>query len=65
MKIIETDNHGSDYPDEKFINLPYLCKKEAEKIADVINDCLCKDEYARRFWRVVDDGYKLIGGFEP
>ena len=65
MKIIETDNHGSDYPDEKFINLPYLCKKEAEKICEAINDCLCRDGDADRFWRVVDDDYKLIGGFEP
>jgi len=65
MKIIETDNHDSDYPDEKFINLPYINKEEAEKICNAINDCLCRGNNADRYWRVVSDNYKLVGGFEP
>jgi len=46
MKIIETDNQNSDYPDEKFVNLPIMPKEYAQKIADVINDCLCQNDYA-------------------
>ena len=64
MKIIETDNFGGDYPDEQFVNLPILSKENAETICDVINT-VCSGDSAQRFWRVVDDNYKLIGGFEP
>jgi hypothetical protein len=37
-KIIETDNFGGDYPDEKFVNLPAATKEEAERLADLINE---------------------------
>ena len=60
-KIVETDNYGEDYPDEKFINLPSTTKEKAESIAKVINDNLCYS----RFWKVVDTEYVLQPGFEP
>ena len=62
FRIVETDNYGSDYPDEKFLNIPALSSKEkANEIADVINKHCCD----RRYWRVVPHDYKLRPGFEP
>lgn len=65
FRIVETDNFGGDYPDESFVNLPPMPKESAERIARAINDELCNHDYARRFWKVVEDGYKLQPGFEP
>ena len=64
-KIVETDNRGGDYPDEKFVSLPLLSKKDADDIAKAINDCLCVDDHADRYWQVVESGYELQPGFEP
>ena len=60
-RIVETDNYGGDYPNEKFA-MPYaLRKEEAEEIAAVINKHLCHN----RYWKVVKSGYELQPGFEP
>lgn len=64
MKIVETDNFAGDYPDEKFVNLPCLPPDIANKICELINEA-CSGERAPRFWKAVDDDYKLIGGLEP
>jgi hypothetical protein len=64
-KIVETDNFGGDYPDEKFVNLPFGTKERMQRIADAINNEFCKDDYASRYWKVVDQNYKLQPGFEP
>jgi hypothetical protein len=63
-KIVETDNYGGDYPDEKFVNLPSTSKENAQKIADIINEVHGGD-YARRYWKVVESDYTLQPGFEP
>lgn len=63
MRIIETDNFGNDYPDEKFINLPSLSKESTERIASAINAEFPKDH--RRYYRVVENNYILQPGFEP
>lgn len=65
FKIVNTDNFGSDYPDEEFVTgLPYLHTKErAQIIADAINSTVPDDHY--RYWKVVDYDYKLQPGFEP
>lgn len=65
MKIVETDNFGGDYPDEKFLNLPSMGERSAQRVADAINAELCHYDNAPRFWRVVPDDYKLQPGFEP
>lgn len=62
-KIVETDNYGRDYPNEKFLNIPVLSKESAEAIAYHINISL-PDDYPR-YWKVVDKDYKLVPGFEP
>lgn len=67
-RIVETDNLGGDYPDEKFVSLPLLSRAHADAIAKAINDCLCPDDppgSSTRFWKVVENGYKLAPGFEP
>jgi hypothetical protein len=63
MKIIETDNFGRDYPDEKFVNLPSLPTHRAAEIADIVNAYFPLSH--PRYWRVVPDDYKLQPGFEP
>jgi hypothetical protein len=63
-RIIETDNFGGDYPDEKFLNLPLMPPEAAKVIARTINSYLSGENYSR-YWRVVDDDYVLKPGFEP
>lgn len=63
MRIIETDIFGGDYPDEKFLNLPSMTKDHAMMVAAAINAGFPSTH--RRFWRVVPDDYRLVGGFEP
>lgn len=64
-KIVETDNFGGDYPDEKFVTLPLLSQSDACTIAGSINACLCDTDDAPRYWKVVENGYVLQPGFEP
>lgn len=64
-RIVETDNFGGDYPNEKFVNLPLLTEEDAKYIAEVINRRLCNNDYSPRYWKVVEKNYRLIPGFEP
>lgn len=64
MKVIETDNFGGDYPDERCVQ-GGLTEKTAQHIARLINYELCNHPNANRYWQVVDDGYVLKPGFEP
>lgn len=66
-KIVETDNHGSDYPNEKFVTpLPVLSKEVCEMICWIINQATNhRDLDADRFSKVVDENYTLQPGFEP
>ena len=62
--VVETDNFGGDYPNEKFAT-PYFLRKEiAEKIATILNEEMSGDK-APRYWMVREEGYKLLPGFEP
>ena len=63
MRIIETDNFGGDYPDESFVNLPWMSKEHATAVAHAINSGFPMD--CSRYWRVVDDNYVLQPAFEP
>lgn len=62
-RIVETDNFGGDYPDEKFAGPP-LEKEEADRIAKAFNDA-ASGPNSPRFWKVEPVGYKLQPGFEP
>jgi hypothetical protein len=61
--IVETDNYGGDYPDESFVLAFPVDNDTAKSIADSINKYV--GERSRRYWKVVDYGYKLQPGFEP
>jgi hypothetical protein len=63
MKIVETDNFGGDYPNEKFVNLPSMPKEQCKAVADIVNGYT--GENSSRYWKVVEDDYKLQPGFEP
>lgn len=62
MLIVETDNCGGDYPDEKFLlwNMPEAI---ARKIATAVNEAA--GENSTRYWKVEEEGYILQPGFEP
>lgn len=63
-KIVNTDNYGGDYPNEKFVTgLPNLPKERLKPIADAINAQL--GPHADRYYKVVADDYELQPGFEP
>lgn len=66
--IVETDNYGGDYPNEKFL-FRWLRKEAAEEIASVVNKYQCPNGSYNRYWKVVEDSfdkqYKLLPGFEP
>jgi len=61
MRIVNTDNFGGDYPNEKFVLWP-LPENKAKRIADILNE---GNQHEARFFKVVPDDYKLQPGFEP
>jgi hypothetical protein len=63
MRIVETDNLGGDYPDEKFLNLPNMTWEHAYAVVRAINSNL--DDTSARCWVVVPNDYQLQPGFEP
>jgi hypothetical protein len=65
MKIIDTDNFGGDYPNEKIIAENIKSEEFAVVMADALNDIYCSSDYSPRFYKVVDDDYVLQPGFEP
>ena len=63
-RIVETDNFGGDYPNEKFVNLPVIVNEtNAHRLCNLINAIFSSDD-APRYWKVVDGDYKLQPGFE-
>ncbi len=59
MKIIDTDNFGRDYPDEKVI---------AENVQQPYADRMCaalNQGGGDRYYRVVEDDYILQPGLTP
>lgn len=64
-RIIETDNYGGDYPNEKFA-MPYTFRKpQADAMCAHINSVMNPSGQGARHWCVVPDGYELQPGFEP
>lgn len=64
-RIVNTDNYGSDYPDEKFVeNLPLMYSKErAQCICNAINYGISEMHF--RYFKVVEMPYQLQPGFVP
>jgi hypothetical protein len=63
MRIVETNNFGDDYPNEKFVNLPRMSEEHALEVCNAINYGFSQG--FPRFWKVVENNYKLQPGFEP
>lgn len=72
MKVVETDNFGRDYPDERFlsavnsdgrVSVLALNEEEAGRIAEALNGR--GGNMSPRYWKVVSDDYELQPGFEP
>jgi hypothetical protein len=65
MRIIDTDNFGGDYPNEKF-HLLCMPLAMAEKICDFINEQYAEEfgPDCSRYFKVVENDYKLQPGFE-
>ena len=61
MKIVDTDNYGGDYPDEKVIAEGITSKYLGQIMIDALN----KSPDNRRYYKLVSDDYKLQPGFEP
>lgn len=64
MKIVDTDNFGGDYPDEKVIAEGITNERFAKIMCRALNDSF-SGETAMRFYKVVPDDYVLQPGFEP
>ena len=62
MRVVCTDNHGSDYPDEKFM-CESLSREEAITFAAELNKDVT--DWSDDYFVVVNDDYKLVPGFEP
>jgi len=65
LKIIDTDNFGGDYPNEKVIADNIKNPKHAEIMCDALIERYCRYSGSPRFYRVVEDDYVLQPGFEP
>ena len=62
-RVVDTDNFGGDYPNERFVGEPFPSEAEARAVADAEN--AKRGEHSSRYWMVVQDGYVLQPGFEP
>jgi hypothetical protein len=62
--IIDTDNFCGDYPNEQFIAINISFRPFAETMCEALNSKY-GGEHSSRYYRVVEDGYKLVPGFEP
>jgi hypothetical protein len=63
MKIIDTDNFGGDYPDEKVIADNITNKTFGEVMVKALNDYV--GEESSRYYQLKEDDYVLQPGFEP
>lgn len=63
-RIVETDNFDGDYPNESFV-LFQMPEQYAKEIVDKINHVANLHGTHPRYWKVVEDDYKLLPGFEP
>lgn len=65
FKIVNTDDYGGDYPNERYVEgLPVIYNRDkAQAIADAIN--AATPEGHDRWFKVVEEGYSLQAGFQP
>lgn len=64
MKIIDTDNFGGDYPDEKVVADNITNRDFGELMTAALNDMYVYPD-SPRYYKLVEDGYVLQPGFKP
>lgn len=65
-RLVDTDNFGGDYPNEKWATrYTFRTKEEAEAVQTALNNVVCPDMTSARFVKVVEMPYELQPGFEP
>lgn len=62
-RIVNTDNFGGDYPNERFVDGEYATEVEAQLVADEMNGDPAP--HNSRYYKVVEMPYELQPGFEP
>lgn len=63
FRVVDTDNFGGDWPDERWAS-PWVFKREtAEAIAKALNEE--QGPEGPRYFTVVERGYVLQPGFRP
>lgn len=62
-QVVDTDNHGGDYPNEKFVGPSLRSEAAANRVAAIFNDDVTDE--SPRFYKVVELPYELQPGFEP
>lgn len=64
--VVDTDNFGGDYPNEKFVSVPMTQERAAEHCRKLNTELErqfgCNSP---RWYKVVEEGYVLQPGFEP
>lgn len=63
-RVVNTDNFGGDYPNEKFVGPEFVERESAEAEAEELNYKYGGDN-APRYYKVVEMPYELQPGFEP
>lgn len=63
-RVVDTDNMGGDYPNEKFVGPEHATIKEAVDAAAELNE-RHDTRMAPRYYKVVESGYVLLPGFTP
>lgn len=64
-RVVNTDNFGGDYPDERFIGETFVNHGEAVREADRLNGSDYNSPRSPRYHKVVEEGYILQPGFTP
>lgn len=65
-RVVDTDNFGGDYPDERVVASGFASEQQASVYADTVNTK--RGEHSQRFLKVVkhfEIAYILSPGFEP
>lgn len=61
--IVDTDNYGGDYPNERYVVNCWLREETAKAIADLLNEESGPNSH--RFYKVMKRSYVLQPGSEP
>ena len=64
MRIVNTCNYCSEYPEEYFYPGVFLTEERAHLVCEGLNEQIAAP-YSSRLWKVVPNNYVLQTGFKP